>query len=317
MTAPPQVVVVGAGAFGRNHVRIFSELGALAAVADPDEGIRLRSAQEHPGIELFESFDAALGSPHPALVLATPAPLHFGMARAALQASKDVLVEKPMTLDVAEARELEALARTRGRVLMVGHLLLFQPAVSWMKQYLESGRAGRVRRISTQRTKLGTVRSAENVWWSFAPHDVSVVLHLLGSPELESVHGTGRSILQSGIEDEVHVELGFAGGASAHLHCSWLWPDNVRRTTVLTEREMLVHDEVAGTVTVYQSSIGIDLRHHACGSEVLEFPQVQALELECRHFLEMVATRSRPLPDGANGVAVVEVLQRAQNAFRA
>ena len=116
---------------------------------------------------------------------------------------------------------------------MVGHLLLYQPAITWMRDYLASGKAGTVRHIATQRLKLGRVRAEENVWWSFAPHDVSVVLELLGRPTLEAVKAQGQGMVQPGIEDYVHVDLDFQGGQSAHIHCSWYWPTVERRTTVL------------------------------------------------------------------------------------
>lgn len=311
-----QVIVVGAGNWGKNLVRNFAELGALAGIAETREEIRAAIAPQYPTVSMLSDFDAVLESSVPAVVLATPGPTHYGLALAALKAGKDVFIEKPMTLRTEEARELAAYADQHDRVLMVGHLLLYQPAIAWMRDYLASGKAGAVRHIATQRLKLGRVRTEENVWWSFAPHDVSVVLELLGRPDLESVKAQGQAMVQPTIEDYVHVDLTFAGGQSAHIHCSWYWPTVERRTTVLCEQQILVYDEVAQTVTIHQQQIdGATLQHADGGMESVAIANEQPLRLECQHFLDCLKTRQRPRSDGWNGVAVVDILERAQGGL--
>jgi predicted dehydrogenase len=309
-----KVVVVGAGNWGKNLIRNFHALGALAGVADASELLREGVAQAYPDISIYRDFSEALATPH-ALVIATPAPTHYRLAKHALEAGKDIFVEKPFTLATREATELAEYADEHEQILMVGHLLLYQPAITWMRNYLRSGEAGSVLHVHTQRTKLGKVRREENVWWSFAPHDVSVVLELLGQPTLKRVQAHGHAMLQAGIEDNVHVDLTFETGQTAHLHSSWYWPLNERRTTVITERKMLVYNEVEQTVTVHDKGIDTDLNNRDEGSFMADVTDAEPLRLECQHFLECLETRSRPRSDGWNGVAVVEVLQRAQEAL--
>ncbi|MEO0808868.1 MAG: Gfo/Idh/MocA family oxidoreductase [Cyanobacteria bacterium J06643_4] len=313
----PQVIVVGAGNWGKNLVKNFHALGALAGVAEASLELRERVAEQYPDVSLFADYTEALKTDAVAVVFATPAPTHYKFARAALEAGKDVFIEKPMTLEVSEAKWLAEYADANDRIVMVGHLLLYQPAIAWIRDYLASGKAGKVRHISAQRLKLGRVRSQENVWWSFAPHDVSVVLELLGRPKLESVSAQGQAMVQPTVEDYVHVDLTFEGGLSAHVHSSWYWPTIERRTTVLCEKQILVYDEVAQTVTIHNQQIdGESLKHNDEGSQTVDIASVQPLKLECEHFLDCVKTRSRPRSDGWNGVAVVEILERAHNLLR-
>ncbi len=306
-----QLIVVGAGNWGRNLVRNFEGLGALAGVAEIDPDLRSKIACDYPNVPLYSDYEAALNTDVPAVVLATPAPTHYQMARTALAAGKDVFVEKPMTLRADEARNLAEYADKESRILMVGHLLLYQPAISWMRDYLASGKGGKVLHVATQRAKLGKVRKEENVWWSFAPHDVSVVLDLLGNPTLEQVQASGHAMLQPGIEDNVHVDLQFAGGQTAHLHCSWYWPLLQRSTVVITEKQMLVYDEVLQKVTVYDKGINENLKNRDQGSYEVEVAASEPLRNECQHFLDCLHSREKPRSDGWNGVAVVEILERA------
>jgi len=309
-----QIIVVGAGAFGKNHVRIFSEIGSLLGVVDQNASLLSEIADLYPGVCCWETLgDAILDAPKAAIVIATPAPTHFKLAKFALEQGRDVLVEKPFTMSSEEAKILIELAQKSGLVLMVGHLLLFQPFLSWFKEEFETGRLGAIKRVSTQRTKLGTVRSSENVWWSFAPHDVSVVLEILGRPKLSSVAAHAACVLQREVEDDVHVELAFSNGTFAHIHCSWLWPDNVRRTTVICEHKMLIYDEIENSITILNSKINPDLSHQLDSSpEVIRLPKVNLLELEALHFLACIQDRSSPIPDGDNGRMVVDILEKAQ-----
>jgi predicted dehydrogenase len=250
-----KLIVVGAGNWGKNLVQNFHALSVLAGVAEPNAELRAVVRASFPEMVMYQSLKEALETDVAAIALATPAPSHYKLALQVLEAGKDVFVEKPITLKTSEARHLAEYADSHNLVLMVGHLLLYQPAISWMRDYLASGKAGKVFHVSAQRTKLGKVRREENVWWSFAPHDVSVVLDLLGNPELQSVKAFGHSMLQTGIDDNVHVDLRFKGGQSAHIHASWYYPLLQRSTIVLAEKQMLVYDEVSQTVTVYEKTI--------------------------------------------------------------
>ena len=310
-----QVVVIGAGNWGKNLVRNFYDLGALAGVAEASAELRSKVEVDYPGLVTYSDFQQVLETDVSAIVLATPAPSHYKFAIAALEAGKDVFVEKPMTLQTAEAKVLAEYADKHSRILMVGHLLLYQSAISWMREYLASGKAGKVVHVATQRAKLGRVRREENVWWSFAPHDVSVVLDLLGNPEIETVKASGQAILQPNIEDNIHVDLSFIGGQTAHLHCSWYWPLLQRSTTVITEQQMLVYDEVAQQVTIYNKGVDENLKNRDEGSQVVNVAASEPLKIECEHFLHCLESREKPCSDGWNGVAVVEILEKAQEAL--
>lgn len=310
-----QVIVVGAGNWGKNLIRNFYALDALAGIVEVSDVLQEKVRHEYPDIPLFTTYEQAIASGTEAIVLATPALLHFEMAMQALKAGKDVFVEKPMTLKTDDSKELAKYADDNERILMVGHLLLYQPAIAWMREYLASGKAGKVLHVSAQRAKLGRVRREENVWWSFCPHDVSVVLDLLGNPDLVEVQAFGQSMLQPGIEDNVHVDMAFDGNRTAHIHASWLWPLLQRSTTVITEEQMLVYDEVAQSVTIYDKGIDADLKNRDDGSRIVDVAAAEPLRLECQHFLDCIEKRQRPLSDGWNGVAVVEVLEKAQECL--
>lgn len=310
------VIVVGAGNWGKNLVSNFHDLGALAGVVELNAKLREGVTASYPDVPLYDNFQRALvESAATAIVIATPAATHYDLAMRAMIAGKDVFVEKPMTLMLAESIALAEYADKHDRVLMVGHLLLYQPAIAWMRDYIASGKLGEIKRVVAQRAKLGKVRAVENVWWSFSPHDVSVVLELLGRPQLVNVQATGCSILQPGIEDEVRVEMTFAGGKTAHIHASWLWPINQRGTIAIGSKGMLVYDEVAQIVTIHHTTVDGELNHHDGGVEVVEVAAVQPLQIECQHFIDCVASRQKPRSDGWNGVAVVEVLERAQQVM--
>lgn len=311
----PQVVVAGAGNWGKNLVKTFHSLGALGGIAEANPTLRQQISEQYPGIPIFEDYFTALAQDKArAIVLATPASTHYTFARAALEVGRDVFVEKPMTLKGEEALWLAEYADQNDRILMVGHLLLYQPAITWMRDYLASGQAGKVLHVATQRLKLGRVRSEENVWWSFAPHDISVVLELLGRPIVTGVKAQGQSMVQNRIEDYVHVDLTFKNSQSAHIHCSWYWPTVERRTTVLTNQQILVYDELTQRVTIHRQRINEKtLQHDDGGSEQVSIAHEHPLTLECQHFLDCLTTRQRPRSDAWNGVAVVNILEQAQN----
>lgn len=306
-----KVAVLGAGQWGMNLIRTFHELGALAAVVEVDAERRARVQVQYPDAQVFEDPEPVWDSPVPAVVVATPVPTHYDLARQALLAGKDVFVEKPLTLSVADAAELVGLARRQGRVLMVGHLLLYQPAIRWLKQRLAEGLIGRVHSLHQERLNLGRVRSAENALWSLGVHDVAVLLYLVGGPP-EQVSVTGQRVLQPGIEDDVYMHLRFPGGVQAHLHTSWLWPEKRRRLTIVGSEAMVVYDELTQTVTLHRKRISRSLDHVDEGSEVVYQDDGEPLRLECEHFLEAVRSHQPPVSDGALGIEVLRVLEQAQ-----
>lgn len=309
------VSVIGAGHWGKNLVNNFHALNALGSVAEPAPGLRAALAGQYPDLPLHADHRAALDSDVTAVVIATPVASHFALAREALLAGKDVFVEKPLTLSSAEARELVRLADEHQRLLMVGHLLLYQPAIQWIKRYLDEGHLGRLRSLHQERLNLGKVRSVENALWSLGVHDVAVLLHLVGAPP-SRIEATGHRVLQPEVEDDVYLHLGFSNGIQAHLHTSWLWPEKRRRLTVVGDAGMLVFDEADQTVTLHRKTVGADLAHQDGGQEVVFQGAGEPLRLECEHFMTRLKDRGTPLSDGRSAIAVVQVLEEATRRLK-
>jgi predicted dehydrogenase len=310
-----KVGVIGAGAWGINLVSTFHELGVLGGVADPDAGHRERVRERAPEVELYEGADELIEAGYDAVAIATPAGTHFAIAKKAIDAGMDVFVEKPMTLDPGEARKLHELALREDRILMVGHLLLYQPAIEFIAGYLGDGKLGEVYTMHQRRSKLGRVRKVENVLWSFGVHDVAVLLMLAGKAP-NSVVVSGHSAVTEGVEDDTYLHLEFEGGVTGHLHNSWLWPRVERELIITGERGILVFDELNHRVVLHRKTVGDDLRHHNAGEEVLYQGGGQPLRLELEHFLDCCATRRQARSDGQNGYEVVRVLQEAERQLR-
>lgn len=307
-----KVAVIGAGRWGRNLVANFAAMGALALVADPDQRLREQLAGRHPGVPMVSDHRLALAGDWPAVAIATPAPTHYAIAREALEANKDVFVEKPLTLASAEAEGLAALARERGRVLMVGHLLLYSPAVRFLQRFLAEGGVGEVLSLHQERLNLGQARAVENALWSLGVHDVAVLLHLIGEAP-RGLQVSAQAALSPGVADDLHLHLDFAHGVQAHLHTSWLWPEKRRRLTVVGTRAMVVYDELERQVVLHRKCIDAALTSHDEGAEVLFGSDGEPLRLELEHFLARVADRRAPLSDGEHGAAVVRVLEEASH----
>ena len=311
-----KIAAIGSGAWGKNTVRTLHQLGALGMVAEASPALREQLATDYPGLEVVANYGDLFGRADiPAVTIATPAPTHHRIAKDCLLAGKDVFVEKPMTLTTVEAEDLVATAEKLGRILMVGHLLLYKPAVEFIRGYLASGALGRVFTLHQERMKLGKARAVENALWSLGVHDVAALLYIVGEAPVE-VAGSGHCGLQAGIEDDTYVHMTFAGGQKAHLHNSWLWPEDRRGLRVIGERGMLVYDEKSETVTLVKKRVDANLNNVDEGQEVLfqAAPDVQALTIEMQHFLDCVSTRQTPRSCGRNGLDVIRVLESAARA---
>lgn len=306
-----KVIVVGAGQWGKNLVRTFFELDALAGIVEASEKLHRDIIKNYTDIPVYQSIDEInnISSVH-GVVIATPAFSHYELAKKCLLSGKDVFIEKPMTLSSKEGQKLVKIAREYERILMVGHLLLYQPAVQEIKAVLNSGVIGRVVTLHQQRLKLGRVRSIENVLWSFGVHDLAVFLYLIGEEPIE-LQCVGQDILQSTIEDDVYLHLHFANGVKAHLHTSWLYPEIVRKLTIIGTEGMLEYDEVMQTVTLHKKGINGDLSNRDEGSDIIFQGESKPLTAECQHFLDCIEKRVNPISDGENGTAVVKILERA------
>lgn len=308
-----KIVAIGAGAWGKNVIRNLDELEVLSGIAEHSDKRLDQYTQTHPDIAQYTKLDDVLASDCNAVAIATPTSTHFEIARAALKAGKDVFVEKPITHHANEARELTRIARENDRILMIGHLLLYQPAIAWLRDYVASGEIGKLVSIRHERLNLGRARSAENVIWDIGVHDMAVMLYFTGHAP-SRVRGTGHRMLGLPVEDEVHVHLEFPGGIRGNLHTSWLWPETQRRTLLRGSHGMLVYDEVLQTVTQYRKWIDADLQNHDEGSEIIYHGDGQPLRLELSHFIDCVETRKQPISDGESAVAVTETLERINTA---
>lgn len=306
------IAVIGAGNWGRNLVRTLAELGALSHVVEASAERRADLAAKYPGVIFLDSHEPLLDEPAvTAVAIATPVPTHHALARAFLEADRDVFVEKPITLTTHEAEDLTALAERRGRILMAGHLLLYQPAVAKVAALIADGAIGRPFTYHLERLKLGRARSVEDVLWSFGVHDIAVLLHLVGETPAQVVR-TGHSGLNAGIDDDAYLHLTFPSGVQAHLHNSWLWPIDRRGLTVIGSDGMIVYDEKAQTLTLHRKRIHpATLESADAGEEIVFQGAPQPLELEMRHFLDCIATRQSPQSDGRSAVEVIRVLERA------
>jgi len=317
----PRVACIGAGHWGKNLIRNFHGLGALATICDSDEA-RLRGiGSEYPGVALTRSLDEALDDPRvKALAIATPAESHGALVRRALSAGKDVFVEKPLCLSLDEGRSLIAMAAAQQQILMVGHLLWYHPAILKLKQLIDDGELGRIRYIYSNRLNLGMIRREENILWSFAPHDISVILGLIGEMP-HHVEAQGGNYLHDRIADVTVSLLSFPSGVKAHVFVSWLHPYKEQKLIVVGERQMAVFDDVADAdklvlyphVILWKGQTPVPSK--AKGRPV-QIDGSEPLRAECGHFLECIGERRRPRTDGAEGLRVLSVLQQCQEALQ-
>lgn len=310
-----RTAVIGAGAWGKNIVRTLNEMGVLEAVVEMNPTLRSNLAEAYPDVTFYDDIQSIIDSDIPAVLIAIPAPTHYKVAKAFLEAGKDVFVEKPMTLSVEESEELVRIAQENDKILMVGHLLLYQPAVKWIHNAIHSGLIGQLRNIHQKRLGLGRARDVENVLWSLGVHDVAVALYLVGIAP-EKIEANGQRILQPSTEDDIYLHMTFTGGIHTHLHCSWLWPERERGLVVVGTDGMLVYNELEQTVTLHRKSIGSDLKNIDNGSETVYEGSGEPLKLEMSHFLECVTNRSKPISDGTSGVEVIRVLQTASKGLQ-
>jgi len=310
-----RVGVLGAGRWGRNLVRTLHELGALAAVADPQVTIREEVSAKYPRIAGYPVASDLLESDVDAVVVATPAFTHADLAIQALRAGKHVFVEKPFTLTVDDAERVVKEAQAADRVLMVGHLLLYQPAVLWLREFLANGRIGWVASLYQDRLNLGTVRTVENSLWSLGVHDVAAILYLVGREPVRTATW-GQAIIRPSVQDDMHLHMQFPDGAEAHIHASWLWPERRRRLTVVGTEAMVVLDEAGQSVQLHRRRVNANLGVQDDGSEVLFSGDSEPLRHEMEHFLQCVRTGARPRSDGASAVGVVRVLEGADAQMR-
>ena len=313
------VAVVGSGYWGKNLVRNFAELGHLAAVCDKDATLSMAFRSVYPSIPFFSDVSEILNnSDIQGVAIATPAATHHRLAKEALLANKDVFVEKPLSLRCDEAAELVALARDRARILMVGHILQYHPAIEKLQELIRSGSLGRLQYICSNRLNIGKVRTEENILWSFAPHDISAILSLLSEQPVR-VTSEGASFLSEGVADVTVSHLSFPSGVAAHIYVSWLHPFKEQRLVVIGTEQMAVFDDLAAEkLVLYRHKVEWRNRTPTAvrgEGQAVALEMSEPLRKECSQFLRSIATREAPPTDGKQGLEVLRVLTACQRSL--
>lgn len=318
-TNVPSVAVIGSGYWGKNLVRNFHQLGALKLICDKNETVLANFKNQYPKLDVCSTLTDVLGRKDiGGVVIATPAETHFTLAREALLAGKHVFVEKPLSLNEEDAQELVELAEQNQLILMVGHLLHYHSAVIKLKELIDSGELGKIQYLYSNRLNIGKIRAEENILWSFAPHDISVIIMLLGEMP-ETVYATGGSYLQHHIPDTTLTTLDFPSDVKAHIFVSWLHPFKEQKLVVVGDKKMAVFDDISQEKLLlyphkieWQQRIPVAAKAEA---ELVPLDMEEPLNTECRHFLECIAEGRTPRTDGREGLRVLKILQASQESL--
>lgn len=314
------VAVIGGGYWGKNLIRNFDGIGALRAICEKENAVLEELSVAYSHVERTDSLERILNDPSiNAVAIASPAETHYAMSKACLLAGKDVFVEKPLALRSEEGMELHALALREERILMVGHLLQYHPAVVRLKQLISDGELGRIQYIYSNRLNLGKIRREENILWSFAPHDISVILSLAGEMP-DQVMTVGANYLHRSVADVTLSNLSFASGIKAHIFVSWLHPYKEQRLVVVGDRKMALFNDVEPREKLllyphkieWKNQIPVPDKKEA---EKISLEKKEPLKEECLHFLDCVTRRTKPKTDGEEGIRVLRVLQACQESM--
>ena len=314
----PRLAIIGCGYWGKNLVRNVHELGALTRVCDLTETGRAKAKEIAPDVEVVDTINAALTDDIDGILIATPAETHYEIAKQALNKGKDVFVEKPMALKIAHAKELVELAKENERILMVGHVLEYHPAILQLKEMIEDGVLGKIQYLYSNRLNLGKVRREENILWSFAPHDIAVILRMMDSKPFQVIC-TGGAYIQPNIADITITNILFDNGVRAHIHVSWLHPFKEQRLVVVGDKKMVSFDDVNKKLVLYnqrvemRENLPVPVRDDV--GEEIPFDAAEPLKQECRAFIESIQTRTPPLTDGQSGLDVLRVLHGSQKSL--
>lgn len=318
-----KIAQIGAGYWGKNLVRNFAELGALGAIVDPNEQQAQALSSKHnvPARHLDDVLkdDDILG-----VSIATPAETHAEFALKAIAAGKHVFMEKPLALSVVDAQKVLDAAQSAGLIVMVGHLLQYHPIFIKMRDMIAQGACGNIQHIYSNRMSLGKFRLEENVWWSFAPHDISMVLAIAGE-EPTHVTAQGGSYVTPNLADWTTAQLRFANGINAHFNISWLHPFKEQRLTVIGDQGMMVfEDSVADwdkKLALYKHRLnhaeGVAPTPEKADVEYIAVDKGEPLKDECAHFIDCIQNGTQPRTDGAEGIRVLRVLEQGEAALAA
>ena len=314
------ISLIGAGYWGKNILRNLKELGVLHSVYEVSKKRVGELREKYPDVNFVTSLEEVLDNPGiKGICIATPAVTHYEMAKRALLKDKDVFVEKPLSLTIREAEELIKIARERGKILMVGHILQYHPAILKLKELIKNRKLGNIEYIYSNRLNIGKLRVEENILWSFAPHDVSVILMLVGEEPYE-VKAFGGAYVTPGIYDVTLTTLSFKQGVKAHIFVSWLHPYKEQKLVVVGDESMAVFDDLTEEkLFVYPHKIKWEGKIPVAEKAeryVVEVEKKEPLKEELRHFIECIETRKTPRTDGAEGLRVLKVLERAEKSLK-
>lgn len=313
------IAVIGAGYWGRNHIRTFDELDALYAICDSDPERREYFKGNYPDAVVYGNYNDVLRDKNvDGVVVATPSATHYDISMQSMLAGKAVLVEKPMALWPSQGETLVSISNGMNVPLMVGHLLLYHKAFLRLVVLERSGYLGELKYMCSNRLNLGKIRREENILWSFAPHDISMMLHLSGSLPAR-VSSSGLSFLNEKVADSTVTHLEWGAGLKAHIYVSWLHPFKEHRFVAIGSEKMAVFDDTrpwGRKLTVFPYAVTENgnsplLEKGDPEYQELSFPE-QPLKAECRHFLDCIESGKRPLTDGSHGLDVLRVLSSAQ-----
>lgn len=312
------IAVIGAGYWGKNLVRNFADLGVLHTICDADAKLLSQLASQYPQANTETEYSRVIQNEETkGIVIASPAAIHYDMAKAALLAGKDVFVEKPFTTNSQNAQELLELSEKQHRILMVGHLLLYHPAVQTLKRYIQSGELGDIYYIYSTRVNLGQVRQDENALWRLVPHDIAIYIYLLGEPPVVT-SAQGSAFLQPDFVDVVFVTMSL-GKVLAYVHASWLDPHKIRQLTIVGSKKMAIFDDMEPEHKLQIHDKVVDPKTLAIRSGEVAFPRLDTTEpllLECQEFLNCIRERRQPLSDARQGLEVVRTLETAQKLMQ-
>ncbi len=310
--------LIGAGAWGKNHLRNLHNMGALRCVLETSKNVTGQRKSEFPDVEFTNDEKSFLNNPGiKGVVIAAPAEKHYELTKKCLLAGKDVMVEKPLALKVEEGTELVEIAEKNKRVLMVGHILQYHSAVIKLKEMIDDGELGQIRYIYSNRLNIGKLRTEENVLWSFAPHDISLIIMFMGGEEPIKVETHGGSFINKDIYDTTLTTIEFKNGVKGHVFVSWLHPYKEQKLVVVGSEKMVVFDDVSKEkLFIYPHKIKWEKGKIPVAEKAdfitLDLELKQPLEEELKHFVDCVETREKPKTDGVEGLTVLKVLEKAQ-----
>ncbi len=309
-----KICVIGGGKWGQNHIRTLFQLGNLGGIVEANPK-RLEELLAQFPVEGFTDLELAIERNFDGYTIAAPAPLHYEIAKKLLEKGKSVLVEKPMTLSAETSKELVEIAKEKSAQLMVGHVLLFHPAIIKIKELIESGKIGQLYYLYSTRLNLGTVRTEENVFWSFAPHDISVLDYFVGHPA-EKIESKGTKFLQQNVYDYTMTQLTYPNNIHAHIFVSWLHPFKEQRLVVIGSKGMISFDDSSAEKEIkfydkhieFEQGIPIKIENP---TEIIPYEKGQPLTEELKYFVENLDNKIE-IADGQSGYEVVKVLEKAQ-----